>query len=1081
MKLRDLKRARHLGWRDIANKGGIFASFLLVTVLSLYAWSPAGKSSAFDWSNIAGGTIYSASLSGSSSVTIQATPSASQQVFTSDDTLNITSTCPYSAAVKLNMSSNSSDLSRTGSDSGVKAISATTGDSLVDNSWGYSIDSGTSYHAVPLSNATPVTLYTSSGIISNEPVNIKYGMQIDSSIPSGTYSSDVVYTLTVSENCTKYNLVFNTDGGSAISPLELTYGQTVNLIEHTTSRADANFLGWEDVDTGDLYTGKETNLNINPTNRSTVTLKAKWQILGTTFDGITTMQEMTYSVCQNETTPYTDATVSTYDHTRDRSLVPTATLLDTRDGNIYVVKKLADGQCWMTENLKLMDKTISSLDSDLGPNMTYTVPASDDSASFTGNIDTDKARLAWAYDSRRGEYYQSGYYNFYTATAGTGGTNLSSGDSIYSICPKGWRLPTTGGGNSELDNDYGKLYSIYNTYSSISGEPANFVQTGSFSGTTFSSAGSWWTSYIAGSNRTLYMYAGYSSGWLVVPWSGGYYDNKNEGYTIRCIASGERYVISFDAGEGTVSTSSAVVTNEKPSELPIPLRAGYAFDGWYTSASGGTFISDSFTAWDTLGYTTLYAHWSPTDTIHDLTNMQEMTVSACQATTTPSWNATEFDTDGSHLGDTSYIPKTTLNDARDSNSYAIVKLPDGKCWMADDLKLIDATITSTNSDLAGGDSFTVPESSTRWDMFYGYGPPETYLSDGHVYYNLYAAAAVTGGQGSDYLEYDMQREPHSICPTGWRLPTGGTGGDFDLLYGSGAYSTSAKVKAALSITPTGYLGDYGDKKGTSNGYYWSSTIKDTYNAYELNVGNSSYNDGTATMAPYRGLSVRCVVNDKKLTTISMMQEMTPRVCENTPIGSSATLSDPRDWSYYSVKKLKDGNCWMTQNLRISFESIDSNNTNLVQGEYYDIPSSNISNFTTDIDKDAAYIDDTYGGYYSFYTATAGTGGMSLTSGNAPADICPKGWRLPTGGEGGEFLTLYDNYSSKALLQGDPGLILSGNALNGSLVNQGAYGYFWSSTVYNANRAYYLYLGSSLVDPASNYNKYYGFPVRCVAR
>ena len=46
---------------------------------------------------------------------------------------------------------------------------------------------------------------------------------------------------------------------------------------------------------------------------------------------------------------------------------------------------------------------------------------------------------------------------------------------------------------------------------------------------------------------------------------------------------------------------------------------------------------------------------------------------------------------------------------------------------------------------------------------------------------------------------------------------------------------------------------------------------------------------------------------------------------------------------------------------------------------------------------------TYGNYYNWYTATAGTGlgTMSSTSAssltNATDSICPKGWRLPDGG------------------------------------------------------------------------------------
>ncbi len=60
-----------------------------------------------------------------------------------------------------------------------------------------------------------------------------------------------------------------------------------------------------------------------------------------------------------------------------------------------------------------------------------------------------------------------------------------------------------------------------------------------------------------------------------------------------------------------------------------------------------------------------------------------------------------------------------------------------------------------------------------------------------------------------------------------------------------------------------------------------------------------------------------------LSEIDDMQEMTTAICENTPILTddssnislaSKQLRDVRDGKYYWVTKLKDGNCWMTQNL-----------------------------------------------------------------------------------------------------------------------------------------------------------------------
>ena len=125
---------------------------------------------------------------------------------------------------------------------------------------------------------------------------------------------------------------------------------------------------------------------------------------------------------------------------------------------------------------------------------------------------------------------------------------------------------------------------------------------------------------------------------------------------------------------------------------------------------------------------------------------------------------------------------------------------------------------------------------------------------------------------------------------------------------------------------------------------------------------------------------------------------------------------------------------------------------------------------------------TYGNYYNWYAATAGTGDCSMSSGNAGSSICPKGWRLPTGGSSGEFQTLHNKYPSSAAMQSSPvSFTLSGHRSGSSTDSQGSYGHFWSSTAYDASHVYSLYMTTSGVNAASNYNeKYYGFTIRCLA-
>jgi len=68
------------------------------------------------------------------------------------------------------------------------------------------------------------------------------------------------------------------------------------------------------------------------------------------------------------------------------------------------------------------------------------------------------------------------------------------------------------------------------------------------------------------------------------------------------------YSVTFDANGGTVSPTFAIIdAGGKLSTLPTPKRDGYAFNGWYTLASGGVTVTTEtvFTK-----NTTIYAQWA---------------------------------------------------------------------------------------------------------------------------------------------------------------------------------------------------------------------------------------------------------------------------------------------------------------------------------------------------------------------------------------------------------------------------------------------------------------------------------------
>ena len=223
-----------------------------------------------------------------------------------------------------------------------------------------------------------------------------------------------------------------------------------------------------------------------------------------------------------------------------------------------------------------------------------------------------------------------------------------------------------------------------------------------------------------------------------------------------------------------------------------------------------------------------------------------------------------------------------------------------------------------------------------------------------------------------------------------------------------------------------------------------------------------------------------------LADISDMQEMDSSVCADSAVGDTATLTDTRDNKTYTVAKLADGKCWMTQNLYLvgprTLTPADSN----VAADFA-LPASSTSFGTTNdaAGINIARVNDTgqtdYGAYYNWYTATAGTGTYEMASGNATASVCPKGWRLPTGGSGGEFQTLYDAYGNAADFISNTSAVPSGNWSTSSIL-QGDSGYWWSSTTYSDVSGPYLFFSSNIsyVDLQNVGYKWDGFSVRCVA-
>ena len=124
-------------------------------------------------------------------------------------------------------------------------------------------------------------------------------------------------------------------------------------------------------------------------------------------------------------------------------------LIDIRDDKVYWATKLADGHCWMTENLDLAGGTkLYSETSDVptGYSITkntpyFTLPASSISGFYNDST-------AFVYNSNNKTCDGSPCYSYYSWPAATLGGKDKDGnivssvdiDTACSICPKNWKL-----------------------------------------------------------------------------------------------------------------------------------------------------------------------------------------------------------------------------------------------------------------------------------------------------------------------------------------------------------------------------------------------------------------------------------------------------------------------------------------------------------------------------------------------------------------------------------------------------------------------------------------------------------------
>lgn len=168
-------------------------------------------------------------------------------------------------------------------------------------------------------------------------------------------------------------------------------------------------------------------------------------------------------------------------------------------------------------------------------------------------------------------------------------------------------------------------------------------------------------------------------------------------------------------------------------------------------------------------------------------------------------------------------------------------------------------------------------------------------------------------------------------------------------------------------------------------------------------------------------------------------------CSTMTEHQQIALTDSRDDKTYVVTKLKDGNCWMTNNLALNLAdfagtyNLTSTNTDLNSKSSWDPEESESAKYTNDDGVDY---------YYNWYASVAGSVAPDAKGVTAPDSICPYGWNLPvtSADQTQPSLHLNEYYSSYEVRQIPASFTLAGRHMSASLgrIEYGTLGYYWSN-------------------------------------
>ena len=361
---------------------------------------------------------------------------------------------------------------------------------------------------------------------------------------------------------------------------------SVTLLPSNFSRTGYGFAGWSDkfdyaTNPEAKFYGPNETITLNTADYTGTNPGLSLYAVWVKSQGNLQDSAKVASVCNSLTTAPIDGTAN---------LASVSALTDQRDNNTYAIAKLADGKCWMIENLRLADKDSSNNDIELSatntnnPSLPLTNVYSSSTTSNHLSASTNPTSTAWCTSNsaacddqsmlytgnttERGTnpatsantYSYGNYYNWYSATAGNGKYSTSTNNSTVAgdICPTGWTLPESGDKTNMVaeKNNFYKLglslglsapanydsqtrpYWIgspegSNASTAFRTYPNNFLYSGYVYGSSVNNRGSYgyYWSKSAFSSYNAYNLYFYSSN--VSPSD---VSNKNYGFSVRCLA-----------------------------------------------------------------------------------------------------------------------------------------------------------------------------------------------------------------------------------------------------------------------------------------------------------------------------------------------------------------------------------------------------------------------------------------------------------------------------------------------------------------------------------------------------------------